>query len=266
MGTIFVLALTAFGLGFLHTILEVDHYIPFAAISKAHNWPKKKTFWVVLGCGGGHSFTTILLCGIAAFAVTALAGQMDNIANIGGIIGDIALVLFGLIYVIWGIYAAVKNKPHVHKLPNGQTISHYGHDHFPGTKDDGSLDVSNEDHHDHHHDHDHSHGHPDVHSHDQTIIKKNNKPVITLLILFMFTPCEILIPLLLKPPASTSVGIFFIVAGSFTVSHLLTMLTASFLTLKGFNMLPLRKLERYMYMITGGLILLCAAVIILMGL
>jgi len=263
MLNIIILSVTAFGLGILHTVLGVDHYIPFAAISKTYDWSRKKTFWVVAGCGTGHCLSTIILCGVCAFFVNALSDYMDHIKDIGEIIGNWALIIFGVVYVIWGIYAAVKNKPHIHKMPNGQTISHYGHDHFPGTKSDGSLELSDEEGHEHPHRHAHEYEHS---HHGDAVDKRSNKPVIALFVLFMFTPCEILIPLLLKPPASTSVAVFFIVAGSFTVAHMVTMLTASFLTIKGFNMLPLKKLERYMYIITGGLILLCAAVIITFGL
>ena len=49
-----LLALTAASLGFIHTALGPDHYLPFIVLSKARNWSVPKTMWITFISGVGH--------------------------------------------------------------------------------------------------------------------------------------------------------------------------------------------------------------------
>ena len=56
---ILVLAGATASIGFIHTALGPDHYIPFIALSKSQNWSKLKTVWVTALSGLGHVGSSI---------------------------------------------------------------------------------------------------------------------------------------------------------------------------------------------------------------
>ena len=174
---ILILAGTAATIGFFHTLLGPDHYLPFIFMAKARNWSMFKTTWVTIACGVGHVGSSILLgiigyvFGIALFKLEAFEGFRGNLAAY-------AFVLFGLAYFIWGIRRAILNKPHKHR-----------HLHKDGTI--------------HMHEHTHTNTHDHVH-------KTNITPWI-LFTIFVLGPCEPLIPVLMYPASETSTsGMIFI--------------------------------------------------------
>ena len=67
--SIIVLCGTAASIGFLHTLLGPDHYLPFVAMSRAGGWSLKKTTVVTVLCGMGHVLSSVVLgfIGIAEF-------------------------------------------------------------------------------------------------------------------------------------------------------------------------------------------------------
>ncbi len=52
--SIALLSVTAVSLGFIHTLLGPDHYLPFIVLSEAKKWTIKKTMLITLLCGMGH--------------------------------------------------------------------------------------------------------------------------------------------------------------------------------------------------------------------
>ena len=49
-----LLVLTAASIGFIHTLLGPDHYVPFVAMGAARRWTTRKTLLVTSLCGLGH--------------------------------------------------------------------------------------------------------------------------------------------------------------------------------------------------------------------
>ena len=49
-----ILLLTAASIGFVHTIIGPDHFLPFIMISKARSWSFQKTIFITLLCGMGQ--------------------------------------------------------------------------------------------------------------------------------------------------------------------------------------------------------------------
>jgi len=43
-----ILLLSAAFLGFIHTLLGLDHYLPFIVLGKARKWSYPKTLWIIL--------------------------------------------------------------------------------------------------------------------------------------------------------------------------------------------------------------------------
>ena len=56
-----ILIISAASVAFVHTMLGPDHYVPFIAMAKARDWSLSKTLRVVLLCGSGHLFGSIVL-------------------------------------------------------------------------------------------------------------------------------------------------------------------------------------------------------------
>ena len=61
MKELYLLYASAASLGFVHTILGPDHYLPFIMIAKARNWSVTKTAWFTVLCGLGHVGGSIVL-------------------------------------------------------------------------------------------------------------------------------------------------------------------------------------------------------------
>jgi len=231
-----ILLITAASIGFFHTVLGPDHYLPFIVMSKSGEWSKIKTFWVTLLCGAGHVGSSVIigLIGIAfGFALSGIISFESARGNIAAWL----LTAFGFVYFIWGIRRAYKNKPHTHFHSHG----------------DGVL-------------HSHTHVHKEEHTHVHTEEKKPSMTPWILFTIFVFGPCEPLIPLLMYPAAAHSIYGIAAVTFVFGTITIITMLSVVFISLWGINLLPMQKLERYTHALAGGAICVSGIAIIFLGL
>ena len=57
----FIIAGSAASVGFIHTILGPDHYLPLVAMAKTNGWSGPKTASYTAFCGFSHVFGTILI-------------------------------------------------------------------------------------------------------------------------------------------------------------------------------------------------------------
>jgi nickel/cobalt exporter len=117
-----ILIWTAVSIGFIHTVIGPDHYLPFIVISKARNWTVIKTVLITIACGIGHVFSSILI-GMIGIAAGAALGSLTTIEKARGDIASDALIAFGFIYGIWGLWRARKGHGHKH-LPGGGHQDH----------------------------------------------------------------------------------------------------------------------------------------------
>lgn len=234
-----LLLTTTLTIAFFHTLAGPDHYLPFIVIAKARNWSVKKTMWFTALCGVGHVGSSIVL-GIVGIALGIAVNNIELWEGQRGSIISLLLLGFGFVYFAWGLFRAVKNKPHKH-------LHHHG---------DGHV-----------HEHDHTHHEEHVHVHDNESKKKkvNITPWI-LFTIFIFGPCEPLIPLVMYPAAESNTWLLIAVTVLFTLVTIGTMLTLVFLAFKGFQFLPLKKIERYNHAIAGFTILLCGVGMVFFGL
>lgn len=108
-----ILLITAASIGFFHTLLGPDHYLPFVAISKARNWSQTKTLLLTILCGFGHVLSSIIL-GLIGVALGTALTKLELIESIRGDLAAWALIAFGLVYLVWGLRLAYKNKHHHH--------------------------------------------------------------------------------------------------------------------------------------------------------
>lgn len=232
---LYLLSLTSASIGVLHTLIGPDHYLPFIAMARAGRWTTPKTFWATLAAGVGHVASSIVL-GAVGIALGAAVGALESIESVRGDIAAWMLTSFGFAYMIWGIRAALKRGAHEH-----------AHTHADGTT------------HSHSHDHQSGHSHPHVEPGNQSLT-----PWIVFTI-FIFGPCEPLIPILMYPAATHSFAGVVIVSTVFSLATIGTMLAAVFAGLKGLELLPLQKLDRWMHALAGGTISLSGFAILFFG-
>ena len=233
-----VLAGVAASIGFLHTLFGPDHYLPFIVMSKARNWSVWKTSWITILCGIGHVGSSIV---IGAIGIIFGIG-VSKLTFIEGFRGNIAawfFIIFGLIYFLWGIYRAVKNKPHKHIHFHEDGVKH---EHFHTHQPDGEADE-------------HSHNH----------LHKTEKPIRltpwVLFTIFVLGPCEPLIPVLMYPAFENNTGGLILITSIFSLVTIATMLTIVLILSSGYKLLPLGKIERYTHAIAGFIILMSGVAI-----
>jgi ABC-type nickel/cobalt efflux system permease component RcnA len=230
------LALTAGSVGFIHTLLGPDHYIPFIVLSKDRRWTMRKTMIITFLCGIGHVGSSILL----AFLALTLGWSLTNIHFFEDYRGDIAgwlLIAFGLVYMIWGIRRAIKKKPHSHI-----------HRHT-----DGSV-------------HDHEHIHFEGHSHIHQVKESKSLTPWILFLIFVFGPCEPLIPIVMFPAANNNIPGLVGVILIFSLVTIITMMSIVGATAYGLKLINLSFMERYSNALAGGIILIMGIGVQFLGL
>lgn len=231
-----ILLSAAASIGFFHTLLGPDHYLPFIAMSRSGEWSLRKTAFITVLCGIGHVFSSVVL-GFIGISFGLAVSKLEVIESFRGSLATWALISFGLVYFIWGIKQALRNKPHIHLHAHGSGIDH-GHTH-----------VHNEEH---------------LHVHKNKS-NKNMTPWV-LFIIFILGPCEPLIPILMYPAAKSSLFDLWLVTGIFGGITILTMLGIVMISYFGINVIPTAKLERYTHAIAGAIISFCGISILLFGL
>ena len=223
-----ILILTAASLGFVHTVLGPDHYIPFIAISKAKNWKLAKTLGITALCGIGHVLGSVIIGLIGVFSGIAIE-SLEIIESFRGTVAAYLLIFFGIFYTIYGLRKAYKNRPHQHI-----------HFHIDGTV------------------HTHKHIHQKEHTHIHAETKKKKITPWILFIIFVFGPCEVLIPLLMFRLLISATVVFAIVT-------IATMVLIVALGLVGFRLFRFKKVERYSHALAGVLILICGIAVQFLG-
>ena len=220
---------TAFFIGTVHTLIGVDHYLPFVVLSKSNKWSIKKTMMIVFVCGIGHVLSSIIL-GFVGLGISSSLSTLVGIEDVRGIFATYFIIVFGLVYTIYALRKLYLNKPHTH-IVNGQEIIHDHHE-----------PKSIEDH-----------------------VHKNNNLVWGLFILFVLGPCEPLIPILMYPAATLNLGALISVTLVFSVSTISMMIGLTYLGVKGLDFIKIKHLEKYGETLAGLAITLCGVLMITMG-
>ena len=226
---------TAATIGLVHTVFGPDHYLPFIVLSKARKWGVGKTALITFLCGLGHIGSSVIL----GFAGIALGAAIFSIKAIESFRGEIAawfLIAFGFTYFIWGIHRALRARQHEH-----------AHVHENGEE------------------HSHTHSHITDHSHVHSGKSGSMTPWV-LFIIFVFGPCEPLIPLVMYPAARHDMMAVVMVTTVFGLTTIATMLAIVLTAYKGLSKISIPKLERYSHALAGLAILVCGMAVKFLGL
>jgi len=202
-------------------------------MSKARNWKMSKTLLITFLCGIGHVGSSIFM-GIIGIVIGIAISKIKIFEAFRGNLASWAFIVFGFVYLIWGIRQAIKNKPHTHL-----------HIHADGSE--------------HVHEHSHKREHSHVHG------KKNITPWI-LFTIFVLGPCEPLIPILMYPSAKNSLTGLIIITLIFTIVTIATMMTVVYIASLGYKFVPMKRMERFSHAIAGFIIMFSGLGIQFLGL
>jgi len=228
---ILVLITTAIAIACVHTATGPDHYLPFIALAKARGWSFASTLgWTIL-CGCGHVWSSVLL----GLSGAALGWSLSNVSwfeNVRGGIAGWVLVIFGVIYGVWGWLRIYQNRSHKH-------FDMY---------EDGSIYVYE-------------------HKHGETVNTKERHKVTpwVLFIIFLLGPCEPMIPLMYFPAAKNSwlgMVLLIIVYTSFTLLTMIVMVTLGY---GGIAFLKPENSGRYAHALGGLTLFICGGGMVFIG-
>jgi len=231
-----VLAGTAASLGLIHTLLGPDHYVPFIVMSRARGWSLFKTLVISFLCGLGHILSSVVL-GFIGIALGLTLTRLEGIESWRGSLAAWLLIGFGLGYFVWGLHRAQKHKSHAHPHLHSNSVEHH-----------------------------HAHTHQDEHFH---LHRRAKGPSITpwvLFTIFVFGPCEPLIPLVMYPAAKHNLWGVGLVTLAFGLTTILTMLVLIALSSWGLSFLALGRMERYAHALAGAMIFISGLSVQFLGL
>jgi hypothetical protein len=226
-----LLLTAAAGIACLHTVLGPDHYVPFIALSKTRRWGIGKTIGWVLVCGCGHVWSSVLL-GLAGASLGWGISKISWLEVVRGGIAGWALLLFGMVYGLWGLWRAYKASPHKHF----------------DTGTDGTIYVYE-------------------HRHGQAVAAAERHKVTpwVMFIIFLLGPCEPMIPLLFVPAAHHSWYGMLLLIVVYTAVTLGTMLLMVVLGYYGLALIKTAQAERYIHALGGFSLVICGIGMLFMG-
>jgi sulfite exporter TauE/SafE len=230
-----ILLTTATSIGFFHTLFGPDHYLPFIVLSKANRWSILKTGVVTFLCGLGHIMSSVIL-GFIGIGLGISVFKLESIESARAEIAAWLLIIFGFTYFIWGMHKIFLRKPHAHFHQHDDS-AHY-----------------------------HAHNHLEEHSHIHNFDKKQNLTPWILFTIFIFGPCEPLIPILMYPAAKGDMMAVLLVVSVFGLMTITTMMVLVLCFAMGLAKIPLSGLIKYSHALAGLIILLCGGAIKFLGL
>jgi hypothetical protein len=226
------LLLTAsIAIAFVHTLAGPDHYLPFIALARSRGWSARKmVMWTII-CGCGHVWSSVFL----ALAGAAIGWSVHSLKWLESIRGGWAgwfLLVFGLLYAVWGLIKAYRGSTHKHFEWN----------------DDNSFYV-----------YQHRHG---------EAVAPHEKHAVTpwvLFLIFVLGPCEPMIPLLYLPATRSAWWVMGVLITVYTFFTLVTMLVMVLLGYYGVSLIKSNVLHRYIHTISGSAILVCGVGMVFMN-
>lgn len=210
------IAATGFTVAFFHAAIPT-HWLPFVLVSRARAWSRGKTLAVAAFAGLGHVALTSLLGLLVAwvgFRLDEEAGHLfPKVA--GGFLLAVGAYYF---WRQWGGHGVV-------------------HHHPPGGRHQATDDCG----------HEHDHSHWDDELKDSSLVSRRAgdwAAISGLFIMLTLSPCEGFLLVYLSGVQFGWLG-FFVLSGILAVATLAGMMVFTWLTLLGFDRLPVQRFERH---------------------
>jgi nickel/cobalt transporter (NicO) family protein len=231
-----ILIVTAGSIGFFHTLLGPDHYVPFIVMAKARQWSLMRTILVTFACGIGHVGSSLVI-GIIGIAMGISINHLVEFESARGEIAAWTLIIFGVAYMTLGIRKMTRKKPYSNVTIHGDSNKH--------------LQI-------------HNHTSDHIHRNERKSYRELTPWL--LFTIFVLGPCEPLIPVLLYPAAKHNTNHVILVSVVFASVTVITMVLAVILSLYGAQVVPAERLKKYIHPLAGASILLCGVGIRFFGL
>jgi sulfite exporter TauE/SafE len=191
--------------------------------------------WITFISGVGHVTGSVVL-GLIGIAMGFSLSKLEAIeASRGSVVGWM-LIAFGVLYTAYGLYKYYKRGAHVH---------------LPAFLRPKSI------------------RHRDLHLAEDDLENQDNAGRLTpwiLFLIFVFGPCEVLIPMLVYPAAEQSGMGVFLVALVFGIATVGTMLLVVLLGYQGISLLRFKGKEYQIHLFAGFIILLAGVGMQFLGL
>jgi nickel/cobalt transporter (NicO) family protein len=220
--TLSVLLGTALTVAVVHTLIGVDHTLPFVVLGRARGWTLRKVLGITVLCGLGHVASSVLL-GLLGVVLGAALERLQWLQGVRGSLAAWSLIAFGSFFAVRGLWRGLRRRGHSHAHAHADGIVHA---------------------HAHHHDH-------PAHAHPHPVPGKAGLTVWTLFIIFVLGPCEPLIPLMMAPAAMHHwawVAVVSFVFGFATVATMAALVAAAYM---GLSRVPVPALARHAEMLAG---------------
>jgi sulfite exporter TauE/SafE len=214
--TLTVLLGSAIGVAFVHTLIGVDHSLPFVVLGKANGWSLRKTLGLTTVCGIGHVLSSVVL-GLLGIGLGTAVANLEAVEASRGSLAAWTLIVFGLVYAGWAFARRRRSTRHAHQ-----------HDGLVHTHADRGTT------------HEHT-------THRTTVAIT----AWSLFIIFVLGPCEPLIPLLMIPAAGMGTGAVILVTAAFGIVTVGTMLGLVTLAYYGLRLQRMHWIERHAHIMAG---------------
>jgi len=259
-----ILLVTAANIGFFHTLFGPDHYLPFVVMSKARNWSKKKTLIITALCGTGHVLSSIVI-GFIGISIGTVVSKLEILESWRGNLAAWLFIIFGFLYMMWGIKQAIKGakhshfhshgKEHTHSHEHSHTTDHvHVHDHICATNDNATKQNSL------------LNGAAEANETNETNETNANITPWILFTIFLFGPCEPLIPVLMYPAAKGHFIHIIAVALIFAIVTISTMTAVVYISITSTASLKFKTMEKYSHALAGATICCSGLAIQFLGL
>lgn len=212
-----VLLSAAVSIAFVHTLIGIDHTVPFVALGRARGWSLRRQLAITAACGLAHVLSSVVL-GVLGIGLGAALAHLEWIEASRGAVAAWLLIGFGLAYAGWSVV-----RRWVRRAPVEQVHVHA----------EGVL-----------------HAHPGGHRHAH----RPGAPSLTfwsLFLIFVLGPCEPLIPLLMAPALDHGPWAVVLVASVFGAVTISTMLAVVVLLTLGLRLTALQRLEAHAHTLAG---------------
>jgi sulfite exporter TauE/SafE len=219
--TLPILIATTVTIAFLHTLVGVDHSLPFVVLGRARSWSLRKVMVITAVCGVGHVLSSVLL-GSIGIALGIALDRLELFESTRGSLAAWLLIGLGGGLAARAAWRTFMGKPHSHSHVHVDGVVHY-------------------------HSHDH---HRAEHRHPAQAIQSDTT-LGALFLVFVLGPCEPLIPLMMAPAVARSWELVALVAVSFGVVTLATMLAVVALGYLGLRSIYIARLEPHTELIAG---------------
>lgn len=228
---IWALVISAMAISFIHTITGPDHYLPFIVLCKSKGWTRGRTFLLTIFCGVGHVLSSLVVGSIAVFFGWQL-NKFSLFQEMRGNLAGWALLIFGAVYLFYGLVQAIRNRPHKHFDIMGDEVYVYRHKHGEMVMPQKRIKVT---------------------------------PLI-LFMIFVMGPSGPLTPLLFYSGIHQSTSEIIAQIVPFAFTKIATMLLMVIIGIYGYSSLfNSERLERYMAAVSGSIVFTCGVGMVFLG-